>query len=210
MPPVLLEGNANRPESKYSDGSTGAITFGHGITGYSGGTGQGRILATFQQAQGAAENERIGNRTEPKSMRVTGHFLATGVPTGPILVRMAVIVDRQPIGGVPPNINEIFYADGRRNLHTTKRFQTLRMKKYVLRSDAGSTKPGRHFDFTVYFPRKPGKRFATTYQGATSGLGDVSSNAIYIVLFTDPTVTTASTDYDVVGDIATRLKYGDD
>lgn len=138
-------------------------------------------------AQGVGENERVGRKISPTRV-VFAYSLSTTQDTTNRgqTTNIALIHDRQPSATLP-SPDEVYTQLGLRNKDTTTRFRCVYHKRHVL----------VHSETSRSSLRKTGKRGLRkffkqdqTMIGATAGLGDISSGALYLMVWNEEAMAT--------------------
>jgi len=163
-------------------------------------------------AQGAANYQRIGNKINPKLSDLS-LVMRNASTTDETWVRWALIWDSQPpVSGTAPTYDEIyqgvnaagttssvFFAN--RNMNTTDRFHTIASAETLLLA-RDSSAGGLYMK--DYRSIRPLTGLQQQFRGSTSGAADISTGALYLVLYA-PSSATAQ----VVVSYDHRFKYTD-
>lgn len=195
IPRNLPYAKPNLNELKYADLALGDDNFAVVATA----TG----LLMNGTVQGAAQQQRIGNKISMKSLRIKGNIinLLTAVQTSG---RILVVYDKQT-NGVVPALTDVINtrtsitaaatttAYSNLNLDNVERFTILRDMTFILPSvtntagvltntgwDSQNQPNGSSFFDVDMFIKLKG--MTTLYKGATSGIGDIATGGIYMYL----------------------------
>jgi len=160
-------------------------------------------------ATGAGFYQRVGNRVTPVWCQL-GVTLFNNSATAKMARIMLVIDQQPPAGGAPPTIDEIVQdvsnagvtsqpVFGGRNTNQTARFRTLldRFVFLIPTTIAGQSVIMHEIRFI--------RGYQQAFRGATAGLADVSTGALYSVIYSDSAAAPDTINYNVVS----RYRYTD-
>lgn len=191
-------------ERKSIDITFDGDVFGHDRSQTAGGTGDAYCLLLSGIAAGSDYDERIGRKVVLKDLLLTGSIQLDNATQYGQRAHIVVVKDKVPTGTLPaPNL--IYDKFGLRVLENTPRFQVLMSKTFNLRpTTAPDVTPTVVQSESRFFFRRIAINDVATYSGATAGLGDISGNGIYLILWTE-----TSTSADVLIQGKARLRFSE-
>lgn len=186
-----------RPELKVSEGAvTGVLTDG-GMTS--------TTLHLSGTTQGLDNNNRIGRKVTfvKEMLRLNLSLVDNGgaspeaLAEGSAVARVMIVQDKQPNGAAFATTDLLVTQSSTsfNNLNNGKRFYVHMDRKVSIDASSGQA--------TVTISRNLMRRITTTYQGTTNAIGDVATNALWLLIFIDNIVppdltTTVSVAFDFV------------
>lgn len=147
-------------------------------------------------AQGVAGWQRIGRRVNPKFIQLTFTVLPYNIPATSSQMKIALVRDRHPDGGVPAYLTMFSSVNQAGTLSSDcnsfinpdqrDRFSILYQKEFAVGHVAATTGDIQRISQTSdqvsgRFYKK--LTFPLEYRGATSSIADVQANALYLVAF---------------------------